>query len=265
MAHWCGVDVAVKTFHESLRLPQLVPFFMRELSVCSQLHHPNIVPICGAVMENGTPIQLVMELLQGSLSDLMKAARASRNYLGYLSFKEQIDTAGDIAAAIMYMHCLRPKPYVHCDIRSTNVMITPNMVAKVGDLGASHIIDSTKSMGALSPEYVAPERIPGRDGSSARSTCESDVYSLGVTLTELFTGLGPVPADRQNQLHRIHNVDLLEMCRGMVHVQPAERPPARECLDVLVRQKATDAYKMLPGRRVVRGNLEGENMSIIDM
>ena len=255
----------MKTFHESLRLPQLVPFFMRELSISSQLHHPNIVPICGAVMEDGIPIQLVMELLQGSLSDLMKAARASRNYLGYLSFREQIDVAGDIAAAIMYMHRLRPKPYVHCDIRSTNVMITSTMVAKVGDLGASHVIDSTRSMGALSPEYLAPERMPGHSGLSPRSSCESDVYSLGVTLIELFTGLVPVPANRKNQLRHIQNVDLLEMCRGMIRDKPGERLLARECLDILVRQKATDLYKMLPGRRLVRGNLEGENMSIIDI
>ena len=259
--------MAVKTFHESLRLPQLVPFFMRELSISSQLHHPNIVPICGAVMEDGIPIQLVMELLQGSLSDLMKAAHAhaSRRFLGYLSFKEQMDVAADIAAAIMYMHRLRPKPYVHCDIRSTNVMITSTMVAKVGDLGASHVINSTTSMGALSPEYVAPERMPGRYGSSARSSCESDVYSLGVTLTELFTGLGPVPADRKNQIRRIQNVDLLEMCRRMVRDMPAVRPPARECLAILVSQKASAMYKRLPSRRAVRGILEGENMSIVDM
>jgi serine/threonine protein kinase len=267
---WCGVDVAVKTFHESLRLPQLAPYFMRELSICSQLHHPNVVPICGAVMENNIPIQIVMELLQGSLSDLIKAAlikaaHASSNYLRYLSLREQIDVAGNIAAAITYMHQLRPKPYVHCDIRSTNVMVTSTMVAKVGDLGASHVLDSTKSMGALSCEYIAPERMPGHDGSSPRSSRESDVYSLGVTLIELFTGLTPIPDDRKNQLHLIKHVDLLSMCRGMIREKPGERLLALECLDILMKQKAGESYKMLPGRRAVRGNLEGETMSIVDM
>jgi hypothetical protein len=263
---WCGIDVAVKTFHESLRLPQLAPYFMRELSISSQLHHPNVVPICGAVMENGIPIQIVMELLQGSLSDLMKAARASRKYLGYLSFREQIDVAGDIASAIMYMHRLRPKPYVHCDIRSTNVMITSTMVAKVGDLGASHVIDSTHSMGALSPEYVAPERQPGADGMSSRSSCQSDIYSLGVTLIELFTGLVPVPSDRKNQLLCINNEDLQEMCKRMIRDKPGDRLPAEECQGILMRQKTTsDLYKMLPGKRIVRGNLEGETMNIVDV
>ena len=202
VGYWYGIAVAVKIFHEKLRLPQLAPIFMKELTICSQLHHPNIMSICGAVMLDGTPIQIVMELLQGSLSDLMKAARASKCFSKYLSFREQLDIAADTTAAIMYMHHLRPQPIVHCDIRATNVMITCDMVAKVGDLGASHIINSSTSLGALSYEYCAPEKMPRSDGSSAHSTRESGIYSLGVMLTELFTGLSPDPSERQTKYRR---------------------------------------------------------------
>ncbi|XP_062512804.1 uncharacterized protein LOC134188650 [Corticium candelabrum] len=264
VGHWCDVPVAVKTFHENLRLPQLAPVFKRELTICSQLHHPNLVPIYGGVMKNEIPIQIVMELLQGSLSDLMKAAHASKSYHCYLSFREQIDVATDTTAAITYMHRLRPQPYVHCDIRTTNVMITRDMVAKVGDLGASHIINSSKSLGALSPEYCAPEKLPRSDGSSARSTRESDVYSLGVTLTELFTGLSPIPAERQNQIRKIKNPDLLDMCLQMTHDRPAERPTAEMAFTILINQKSVDLYRSIGGRRTVKGNLEGEDMYLVD-
>ncbi|XP_062512794.1 uncharacterized protein LOC134188642 [Corticium candelabrum] len=265
VGHWCDVPVAVKTFHENLRLPQLAPVFKRELTICSQLHHPNLVPIYGGVMKNEIPVQIVMELLQGSLSDLMKAAHASKSYHCYLSFREQIDVATDTTAAITYMHRLRPQPYVHCDIRTTNVMITRDMVAKVGDLGASHMINSSTSLGALSPEYCAPEKFPRSDGRSARSTRESDVYSLGVTLTELFTGLSPIPAERQNQIRKIKNPDLLDMCLQMTHDRPAERPTAEMAFTILINQKSVDSYRSIGGRRTVKGNLEGEeDMYLVD-
>ena len=265
VGHWCDVPVAVKTFHEILRLPQLAPVFKRELTVCSQLHHPNLVPIYGGVMKNEIPIQIVMELLQGSLSDLMKAVRASKSYHCYLSFREQIDVATDTTAAITYMHCLRPKPYVHCDIRTTNVMITRDMVAKVGDLGASHMINNSTSLGALSLEYCAPEKFPCSDGRSARSTRESDVYSLGVTLTELFTGLSPIPTERRSQIRKIKDPDLLDMCLQMTRNRPAERPTAEMAFTILITQKSTDSYKSTAGRRTVRGNLEGRSMDVVEV
>ena len=265
VGHWCDVPVAVKTFHEILRLPQLAPVFKRELTVCSQLHHPNLVPIYGGVMKNEIPIQIVMELLQGSLSDLMKAACASKSYHCYLSFREQIDIATDTTAAITYMHCLRPQPYVHCDIRTTNVMITRDMVAKVGDLGASHMINSSTSLGALSLEYCAPEKFPRSDGSSARSTRESDVYSLGVTLTELFTGLSPIPTERRSQIRKIKDPDLLDMCLQMTRDRRADRPTAEMAFTILITQKSTDSYKSTAGRRTVRGNLEGRSMDVVEV
>ena len=215
-------------------------------------------------MKNDMPTQTVMELLQGSLSDLMKAARASKSFCCYLSFREQIDVAKDTTAAITYMHRLRPQPYVHCDIRATNVMITRDMVAKVGDLGASHVVNSSTSLGALSPEYCAPEKFPRSDGSSACSTRESDVYSLGVTLTELFTGLSPIPTERRSQIRKINSAALLDMCLRMTHDTPAERPTAEMAFNVLTTQKSTGPYKSIPGRRTVRGNLEGESMNLVD-
>ena len=263
VGHWCGIAVAVKTFHENLRLPGLAPMCMKELIDCTQLHHPNIVRIYGVVMSNNTPIQIVMELLQGSLSDLMKAARTCKRPQ-YLSFREQIDIAADITAAIMYMHRLCLQPYVHCDIRTTNVMITRDMVAKVSDLSTSRLINSSTSLGAMSYEYCAPQKMPRSDSSTASSTRESDIYSLGVTLTELFTALSPDPSEREKQIRKIVNPDLLELCLQMTCIKPTERPGAEKFLASLTKQKSTDQYRSIYGRRIVRGNLEDENMSVID-
>ena len=259
--YWRGVAVAVKTFHDSIMSPQLEPLCRRELFICSQLHHPHIVQVCGAVMVNGNPLQLVMELMQGSVNDLVEAAHKSSHYL---SRREQIDVAIGTTAGIVYMHQLRPKPYVHCDIRPTNVMVTRDMVAKVGDLGASHVIQSSLSMGPVSIEYVAPERMPKADGTSTRSTCQSDIYSLGVSLIELFIGVTPIPAHRNKQILSIENGSMQDLCTLMTSVDPSQRPSAQECFDMIQRQKETSAYKERPGRRVVKGHLDGQTMSLVD-
>ena len=62
----------------------------------------------------------------------------------------------------------------------------------IAPLGASHMVNSIASLSALDADYCAPERVRRSDGGSACSTREADVYSLGVTLTELFTGLPPI-------------------------------------------------------------------------
>jgi hypothetical protein len=259
--YWRGIRVAVKKFHEAIMSPHLEPLCRRELSVCSQLHHPHVVQMYGAVIVNGTPLQLVMELMQGSIRDLIDAAHASSCYLSY---REQIDIATGTIAGIVYMHQLQPNPYVHCDIRSTNVMVTRDMVAKVGDLGASHVIDSSLSLGPLSIEYVAPERMPRPDGTSAQSTCESDIYSLGVYLIELFTGEIPIPEERNSQLERIKSDVLVDVCSLMVSLDPSERPSAKDCFIVMERRKETGDYKVLPGRRLVKGHQDREQMSLTD-
>ena len=181
----------------------------------------------------------------------MKAARASKCFSKYLSFREQFDIAADTTAAIMYMHHLRPQPIVHCDIRATNVMITRDMVAKVSDLGASRIINSSTSLGALSYEYCAPKKMPRSDGSSAHSTRESGIYSLGVMLTESFTGLSPDPSERQNQIWKIVNPDLFELCLQMTWSILTERPSAENVLTSFTKQKSTDQYRSILGRRIV--------------
>jgi serine/threonine protein kinase len=216
----------------------------------------------GAVIVNGTPLQLVMELMQGSIRDLIDAAHASSCYLSY---REQIDIATGTIAGIVYMHQLQPNPYVHCDIRSTNVMVTRDMVAKVGDLGASHIINSSLSVGPLSREYVAPERIPGPNGMSTPSTCQSDIYSLGIYLIELFNGILPSPAEKNSQLQQIHDDALVDLCTQMTEKDPSHRPTAHHCFCLLERQTKTTEYKMSFGRRLVKGHLDGQKeMTLID-
>ncbi|XP_065842440.1 uncharacterized protein [Oscarella lobularis] len=251
---WHGVPVAVKRFHELITTPRMIPQFRHEVLVCSRMHHPNIMTVCGAIMNPNSPFQIVAELLEGSLAEVIDAANKSK---AYLTINEQLSISIEITSAIKYLHQLNPRPYIHGDIRSTNVLVTESMKAKLGDLGAAHLLNSV-SVGPLSPPYLAPERQPRFDGTAASSTPMSDVYSLGVTLIELFTGLGPVQGQHRRQLAKLSDRSSeMNLCSKLIHESASGRLKAKEALLIL-----STAYEKVPDRhrskRAVKGTFEGK-------
>jgi serine/threonine protein kinase len=264
---WRGIPVAVKRFHDVLRQEALRvsdyynKLFRQELSTCAKLHHPNIVTFCGATLEKDTPLQIVMELLEGSLEELIQVAKGSDFYLTH---REQVHLAEGTTAGITYLHQLQPKPYVHCDIRPSNILVSRDMSAKVGDLGASHIVGASTSAGPLSGNYIAPERMGG-EGQRSESSPSSDVYSLGVTLTDLFTGEAAVPSKRDQQLAMIANEYLQDLCIEATLAIPGERPSAAHMLVRLQQQKSANEFLCCPIRRLVLGKVEGDRMRLVAM
>ena len=255
IGHWHGMPVAVKRFHALITTRRTIPTFRREVLTASRLHHPNIIRVCGAVMEDGIAFQIVSELLEGSVSEVIDAAHSSPCYLSHY---EQLCIVVQMTSAIAYLHELHPRPYVHADIRPTNVLVTRDMKVKVADLGAAHLVESSKSAGPLSPQYLAPERMPP---TSARSSLPSDVYSLGVSLIEIFTGVDAIPEERNRQLSQISNRHLHRICFRMISDEEKmrERPTSAECLVVLIRQMEEimeNGYSAM--KRLVKGEFEGE-------
>ena len=257
---WREIIVAVKRFHEELLVSEHNrKLFRQELANCAYLHHPNIVTFCGATLEKGNPLQIITELLEGSLDELIKAAVSCTPYLTH---GEQVHLAECTAAGITYLHQRQPTPFVHCDIRPSNILVTRDMSAKVGDFGGSHIIGASTSAGPLSINYTAPERIG--EGSRRRpSSPSSDVYSLGVTLTELFISEAAVRCERDGQLTMIGNVKLQNLCIEATADVRHKRPTAAQLLVRLQELKAHEEYKSCPVRRLVLGKVEGDAVQLV--
>ena len=259
----------MKKFHQVLANPRNLALFRREVLVGSRLHHPNIMTICGAVMQEDVPLQMVMELLEGSVSEVMNAAHASFGASvgsSYLTFFEQLSVAMDVTSAIAYLHQTRPKAYVHGDIRPSNVLVTRDMKSKVGDLGAAHIVESSLSVGPLSLDYVSPERMPREDGTAIRNTLPSDVYSLGVSLIEIFTGARPIPEERQTQLLSLEaRHRLFVLCSEMIDQDPANRPTSQNCFEKI--RAETESVLAIPGffagKRFVKGVFERHGHKVV--
>lgn len=97
-------------------------------------------------------------------------------------------------------------------------------------MGAVHLIQSSLSAGPLSPPYLAPETMPRPDGDAASSTLSSDVYSVGVSFIEIFTGAGPVSEVRHTQLAVVADrPKLLLLCSRLIDCDPAKRLSAQSC------------------------------------
>ena len=254
MGYWRGCFVALKTLHKILDSEHCVALFKQEVAVSRELHHPNVTVMYGVTLVDGRPLQIITELLEGSLTDVIMAALRCKLLL---SLREQIDIALGITAGINYLHQLGPVGVLHGDIRTSNILITSLMEAKVNSCVTILFADSDLDAGPMSPEYLAPERYPERSTIQANTTM-ADVCSMGVTLIELMTHEQPIASCRFEQASGVAHPIVKRLCYKMVSIDPELRPAAYECFKVLEKVHKSDEYNKCPPKRMVKGKLHGE-------
>ena len=173
--------VAVKQMRAELKYsPQERSNFLREARIVARLDHPSIVNI-RAVLEDGDDIFMIFDFVEGrTLSKLLEEQQR-------LPLEQAQKIFESICEAVDYAH--RNK-VLHRDIKPSNVIVGDDGKARIMDFGiaremkdAASRLSSTGNVGT--PVYMAPEQHLG----VARR--ESDVYSMGVTLFELLTGILP--------------------------------------------------------------------------
>jgi eukaryotic-like serine/threonine-protein kinase len=155
--------------------------FLKEARAIGRLSHPNIVVVHDVGSDQGT-IYIAMELLTGEpFHEVMRNKE--------FSDKEIILLGSQAARVLDYAH---QHGIVHRDIKPSNIMFSADGQIKITDFGIAHIEDpsapqQTRAGEVLgTPAYMSPEQVLGKpvDG-------RSDIYSLGVILYELSTGVRP--------------------------------------------------------------------------
>lgn len=194
-----GLECVGKKIHDILYLsatPQqqldILARFEGECELLSQLMHPCIVQFMGVYFEGDTPLPvLVMERLHSTLASAIDRHGVLPDQISYSVLRE-------VCLGLRYLHEHSPA-IIHRDLTANNVLLTPNMNAKISDLGVAKMLNSipigntplvhTKAPGT--PCYMPPEAMV----SQPQYNTKIDIYSMGVMCLHVLSGRWPFPTD----------------------------------------------------------------------
>ena len=214
---WIGKKVALKVPHkQSADFTEL----LHEPRLLASLDHPNIVTLLTTEKQDDV-FFLVMEFVSGENLERIIARE------GPLEPARALDYTCQICNAVDHAH---RQNVLHRDLRPSNVLVTDKGLVKVADFGTSRFLEiaahGTTIIG--SPPYMAPEQFRGK------ALFASDIYAIGVTMYQMFTGALPYPAPSPTDVERL--------LRGELLTAPRQKNPKvpRAVNDIILRAMAPE-------------------------
>ncbi|PUZ69193.1 hypothetical protein GQ55_2G089500 [Panicum hallii var. hallii] len=183
--------VAVKVFN--LQVSGSYKSFQAECEALRRVRHRCLVKIITCCSSIDHQVQdfraIVFEFMtNGSLDKWIHSNFDSQNGQRALSLSQRLDIAVDIVDALDYLHNGCQPPVIHCDLKPSNILLNQDMRARVGDFGIARVLDEATSKQHLNSNSSIGIREYG-DGLAVSTY--GDVFSLGITLIEMFTGRSP--------------------------------------------------------------------------
>ncbi|KAM0892786.1 hypothetical protein ACQ4PT_025547 [Festuca glaucescens] len=203
-----GSIIAIKRAKKNMYDRHLSAEFRSEIQTLSKVEHLTLVKFLGHLEHGDERLILLEYVSNGTLREHLDGSRGEP-----LEFFQRLNIAIDIVHAVAYLHGYTDHPIIHRDIKSSNILLTGQLRAKVSDFGfsclapddpeATHVSTMVKgTAGYVDPAYLHTNHLTDR----------SDVYSFGVLLVELITGRRPIERSRGRK-QRLTTEWALRKCR----------------------------------------------------
>jgi eukaryotic-like serine/threonine-protein kinase len=242
--------VAVKVVQSGMDTQAVLRRFEDERVLLSKMDHPGIARVLDAGRTEGGQPFIAMEYVEGeTITDYSNARR--------LGVRERLGLFVQACQAVGHAH---QKMVIHRDVKPSNVLVTEvdgRAVVKVIDFGISKALDAelgddtvTRTMQLVgTPQYMSPEQASTSGGDLDTRT---DVYSLGVMLYELVTGVLPFDS------RKLRSARVGQLERMIREIEP-QRPSTR-----VSRLEGDVARSVSSGRDVSSGQLARELRGEVD-
>lgn len=217
-----------------------------EVDILKNLEHQRL-PRLHDIYEDNAKIYIVQDYVEG----ISAKQRLERD--GRFSEAQVRKWAGQLCEALKYLHSRRP-PIIHRDIKPGNIMIMPEEDIKLIDFGIAKEYRrdaNRRNEGGGTMGYAAPEQL-----SSDITDARTDIYSLGVTLYHMITGIGPYQGKLRpiRELSRSYSEGLEYIIQKCTQIDPRRR---YQSIDQLQRDlESIDDFGSMRERRKSRERLK---------
>src|SRR3954469_16659063 len=231
--------VAVKVLPKKISdNPEFVARFYKEGRAAARLSHNNIVQAIDVGSSPDGYHFFVMEYVEGkTLYDIMQPPPVGEGKA--FSEAEALDTTIQICDALAHAH---QRGLIHRDVKPKNILLTPQGVAKLTDLGLARATDdkdaaeSEAGKAYGTPYYISPEQIRGDVDIDFRA----DIYSLGATMYHLVTGRPPFDGETPSAVMHKH---LKQPLTPADHVNTSLSAGIGEIIDVAMAKDRDERYQ----------------------
>lgn len=188
--------------------------FAEECHILSRLHHPNIVRFYGVYFRYNVKVpMLVMEFLPLNLTLCVEKR-------GALPEETSYSILHDVTLGLCYLHSHEP-PVIHRDLSSNNVLLNYDMAAKMSDFGVARMLNLpplqvSRMTGMPGTRTFMPPEV---DGANPIYDTSVDIFSFGVMMIHIFSGLWPQPQCGQFRIEDDKRIPLSEAERRDVFLR----------------------------------------------
>ncbi|CAJ1056274.1 interleukin-1 receptor-associated kinase 4 [Xyrichtys novacula] len=166
--------------------------FDQEIQTLKALKHEHLVDMVGFSCDGQHPCLVYVLMSNGSLLDRLACLEGSPP----LPWRQRCSIAEGTARGLEYLH---NNHHVHRDVKSANILLDENFVAKISDFGLTRASAKRTSTTMMTERVVGTRAYMAPEAMRGEITAKSDVFSFGVVLLEILSGLPPAAENQEPQ------------------------------------------------------------------